>query len=146
MDGTNLTVNVRTRLVWNIARRYTVIAQTRQPIRSLKKSYKARSKFIHLHLFSTCSAITRTTFPCREYPFAVECARHLVHQSLYLSLYLSIYLSIYISVCLYSIASLYLSHSLSIACLSLSLSLYLGFASSNASLRSIFLSCDQPSS
>lgn len=36
VDGTNLTVNVRIRLVWNIARRYTVIAQTRQPIRSLR--------------------------------------------------------------------------------------------------------------
>lgn len=110
-----------------------------------KNSYKARSKFIHLHLFSTCSAITRTTFPCREYPFAVECARHLVHQSL---IYLSIYLSIYIYLCLSLLYRFSLTIALSVYRLSLSiaLSLYLGFASSNASLRSIFLSYDQPSS
>lgn len=144
MDGTNLTVNVRTRLVWNIARRYTVIAQTRQPIRSLKKSYKARSKFIHLHL----SPLVRLS---RAPPSHVANTRSLssVRGTLFInlsSISLSISLSISISVCLYSIASLYLSHSLSIACLSLSLSLYLCFASSNASLRSIFLSYDQPSS
>lgn len=60
-----------------------------------KNSYRTRSKFIHLHLFSTCSAITRTTFPCREYPFVVECARHLAHHiSFYLSLYLYLCLSL----------------------------------------------------
>lgn len=144
VDGTNLTVNVRTRLVWNIARRYTVIAQTRQPIRSLK----ILTKLVLNSFICTCSPLVRLS---RAPPSHVANTRSLssVRGTLFInlsSISLSISLSISISVCLYSIASLYLSHSLSIACLSLSLSLYLCFASSNASLRSIFLSCDQPSS